>query len=158
MDPFFAGIGFGDGSGLYGLSTVTLRCGWAVCSAQFNSIGQVEITAELHGPFAGWHQEVNRAEMYAFLMYLTHAVPYDNKYTFYSDSSYLVDGWLKPKSQLCSGWALHADIWRRIFAVAEDLGLEHVELFKVAAHRSILGQPPTCSTASKSSATAKQMN
>lgn len=122
---------------MYGLSTSTLRCGWGVCSASFDETGQVKISAELHGPFAGWHQEVNRAEMYAFLMYLTHAVPYDNKYTFYSDSAFLVDGWLKPKTQLVSGWSLHADIWRKIFAVAEDLGIEHIELFKVAAHRSI---------------------
>ena len=34
----------------------------------------------------------------AFYMYLCNAQPYEGKYTFYSDSAYLVDGWLKPKS------------------------------------------------------------
>jgi len=138
MESHFSGIGFGDGSGLFGLSTKTLRCGWSVVSSRFNSSGQIEHTAELYGAFGGMHQEVNRAEIYASLMYLTHAVPYEGKYTYYSDSSYLVDGWwLKPKSLVCSGWALHSDLWRKIYKVAEELGLESVEVFKVAAHRSI---------------------
>ena len=75
--------------------------------------------------------------MYAFYMYLCYAHPYEGKYTFYSDSAYLVDGFLEPRYLVCSGRAVHADLWQLIHGKVDDLGSEVVELSKVAAHRSI---------------------
>lgn len=128
LDPFFEGIGLGDGSGLQGASVHSLKTGWGVTSFRFDQQGRIITSAGAWGPLGGYLQEVNRAEMYAFYFYSAHAHSYDNYYTLYSASGFLVDVWLKSKSLLCSGWAIHADFWRLTFSI---------QLFKPKAHRSI---------------------
>jgi len=132
----FVGFGFGDGSGIHGASRDTLRCGWAVVSSQFLG-GQIVITAEVSGLCVGPLQEVNYAELFALYQYLSNAFSYDNEYTYYSDSSFVVNGWRKGQQACCSSWAIYCNLWQQNFDKALDLGIQSIRVFKVKAHRSI---------------------
>ena len=99
--------------------------------------GQITITAELSGTLTGPLQEVNRAELYGLYMYLKFASPYDTRYIYYSDSSFVVLGWRKCRHAMCSGWAVYADIWRAIYELVDDRGVDNIDVFKVKAHKSI---------------------
>jgi len=136
LEANFVGIGFGDGSGIHGASKDTLRCGWAVVSSQFLE-GAITITAELSGLCVGPLQEVNFAELDALYQYLCYATPYDNEYIYYSDSSFVVNGWRKGQQVSCSSWAIYCNLWQQVFSKAQDLGIETIRVYKVKAHRSI---------------------
>ena len=69
MTFFFEGIGFGDGSGLQGASVHSLKTGRGVTSSRFDEQGRIVITAEAWRPLGGYLQEVNRAEVYAFISF-----------------------------------------------------------------------------------------
>jgi len=136
LDSSFSGLGFGDGSGINGASKATLRCGWSVVSSQFLE-GAIVITAELSGLCVGPLQEVNFAELFALYQYFCYALPYDGEYTYYSDSSFVVNGWRKGQQVCCSSWSIYCNLWQQVFDKAQDLGIESVHVFKVKAHRSI---------------------
>ena len=130
--------GYGDGSGKYAHIDVSIRrCGWSVVAADLGADDIINRGAWAWGPLPMTIQTTPAAEVYAFYMYLLHAVAYQGQYHFHSDCAYVVDSWARGKHALVNGWVQNCNLWRKIFAKAEDIGIEHICLHKVKAHRHL---------------------
>ena len=136
--PCFPWPGFGDGSGRFAFTPSMRRCGWAVLSARLGLDDVIERGPCAHGPLPGIMQAVPAAELFAFYMYLVHAMPAGNgSYTYTTDCQWVIDTWHIGKEAACNGWAHHAGLWRKVFQRAEDLGTNLIFIRKVKAHLKV---------------------
>ena len=56
------------------------------------------------GPPSTTLQIVSLAEMFAFMLYLQHAIPEDGHYECVTDCEYVREGFYKGKYAMCNGW------------------------------------------------------
>ena len=136
---YFQSPGFGDGSGKGGVCQGALRCGWGVASCNMAQAGnEVVFTAVAYGPLIRPRQDVPAAELTAFLTYLLHVLPEeDGRVCYYTDCSWLRDTFLRGEMAATDGWAVHADLWKKVFHKVNDIGRESVDVKWTKAHRSI---------------------
>ena len=120
------------------LSENMTRCDWSVFSSYLDDRGFLVKVAWAQGPLPMRVQSTPGAELYAFSMYLKHAIPYQGMHLFHSDNAYVVDSFNgKTKAALCNGWAVHANLWTRIFEFVEDIGQDLVYCIEVKAHTKL---------------------
>ena len=129
----------GDGSGVRVQTPEFARCGWSVCQVAHVGDGEGTITVAMHGPLPGRVQEVPLAELYAFFMAVSHALP---PITYWSDCQFVVDGFKAGREGTTKGCHAHADLWKRVWDKIDDVGLADdqgnplIRVLKVKAHTS----------------------
>ena len=84
-EPTFSGAAFGDGSGLNPRHHLTRRCGWVVVGSVSIQPREAVISERnggaqvmMYGLLSGLAQEVPLAELFAFIMAVTHCLPDEN--------------------------------------------------------------------------------
>ena len=133
---YFNGIGFGDGSGQHNRFRFTRRCGWSALTGTARD-GQFIRGATAYGPLPGDDQVVPLAELFAFMVFLKFAghPTRGNLYHYNTDCTYIRDGFHKGASSMTDGWAHHANIWREVFRLVEDLGgADRIRIHWIKAH------------------------
>ena len=124
------GEGYGDGSGLHPKFARVRRCGWGLV-VHTPGLG---VTARLRGPLPGLQQEVPAAESMALLVYLENLGV--GEAIFFTDCMFVVDTFHKGPAFSSHGWFVYADIWRKIWVKARDVGLESIMVQWIPAHTS----------------------
>ena len=117
-----------DGSGVYMQRNETARAGWglsSVCAAT------ARVTGAVHGPLPLFTQSVGNAEIYAAAMALRMAVP---PIELASDYQHFIDGWEQGSGAYTQDGSRCGEAWMLFWAAAEDFGLQHITVRKVAAH------------------------
>eukprot|EP00973_Karenia_brevis_P082914 11497505-Karenia_brevis.AAC.1 len=89
------------------------------------------------GPLPGALQLVPIAELFAFMMYLRHAVPVEGAYHYVTDCAYVRESFLKGEAAMCNGWSAHCDVWREAFRIINDIGYSLIYVHKTKAHRKL---------------------
>ena len=136
-EGLFDGPAYGDGSGMFGNDPTMCRAGWGVITLRQDGPrgGRVVKTAEAHGPLPGMYQLVPAAEAMALLVWLRFLGP--PPWTFHTDCAWVKDSWTKGPEGTTGAAHIHADLWREIWARAEDVGREAITLIKVKAHSTM---------------------
>ena len=134
---YFDGCTFGDGSGIHTFINETRRCGWGVLSGAVDLQDLFCRRIQARGPLPGPLQVVPLAEMFAFMVFLRHALPVEGEYHFVTDCSYVADRFGKGKRIMCSGWTAHCQHWREIFRLADEIGVDLIRVRLVKAHRQV---------------------
>lgn len=120
---------YGDGSGRRPRFARLRRCGWGiVCYTR-----GVGFSAVAHGPLPGWQQEVPLAENFAFMFALRHA---DVRVAFFTDCLFVKDTYEKGPEHSSSGWFVYARVWREIWKLALDIGMDNIEVTWIPTHTS----------------------
>ena len=134
--PCFDSVGYGDGSGIHGRDPVRRRCGWSVISTLVDW-PNISPKALAYGNLPAPLQEVPASELLAFCFYLQHALPDESGAMYVTDCAWVVETWGKGEYAATHSGAVHADIWRKTFLAAKNLGIENVRVRKVKAHRAL---------------------
>ena len=139
-EALFSGSCFGDGSVAHGSSINASRAGWSVVMLSCHYLPALVEKAAWGGlPHAV--QDIQGAELYAVLHWLTHLDPAGVFHTFYTDSAWVYDGWHQ-MDQMCLPSSAYCDLWVRVRTAAEEM--PSATLQKTKAHLSetaVLGNP-----------------
>ena len=127
----FTAEGFGDGSGVSPFGPASARCGFAVIQIRRQN-GMYVLDRCLVGPLPGPIQATPAAEACALYHYALHAID-KTGLTFYSDCQWVVDGFAGGPVATTGACHVHADLWRRIWAVLKQRQ-HHLFVEKVKAH------------------------
>ena len=133
---FFSEVAFGDGSGVHGQRNLTRRCAFAVASFDYAG-SEVVVNALARGPLVGLNQQVPASELKAWIVYLRFSATEVLTRTYFTDCLWVITTFAKGKYAATNGWAIHADLWRELFALVEDVGFDTVFLRKTKAHKAI---------------------
>ena len=117
-----------DGSGINVQRSEIARAGWglsSVCAAT------ARVTGAMRGPLPLFTQSVGNAEIFAAAMALRMAVP---PIELVSDYQHFIDGWEQGSGAYTHDGARCGEAWMLFWAAAEDFGLQHITVRKVAAH------------------------
>ena len=142
----FSNTAYGDGSWLYPRYAATRRCGWAVAgSVTIMQKEPVESEGEVGSlvfpkALPGLMQEVPLAEVYAFIMAITHSLPDDaGCFTYYIDCKWVVDSFEAGWSRCTSADYVGAVLWIQLFRVIDGRFVDARKVFasKVKAHSSV---------------------
>ena len=130
----FSGRGFTDGS-LIGKTRVGGQAGWAAIERR---PGATEASAVIFGclPVAlPVQRRILRAELWALWRMLVHSMP---PLTVHIDNSSVVLGFHMGRRWCCSSGRPHADVWRKIWHVIDDIGVgpNGIEVRKCKSHVS----------------------
>ena len=149
-DALFAGLAFGDGSGIHGQSHVTRRCGFAVAGeiaiyAQDAVLceGNVGARVLVHGPLPGPVQEVPLAELFALVIALRFGMPSNaGTFEFYTDCAWVVGSLAAGEQHCCASGSWGALMWREVFRLMRSLFgevdcMSKLIVHKVKAHTSL---------------------
>ena len=126
-DTTFTGEVFTDGALRSGGPHGTDRGGWA--AVQIDSQGK--IVKGIYGTVA----EYTMSSLVTELMGIYHALKHSlGDITIYTDNAAAVAGWAAGKDYCTSSQHPAATQWRKIWTVAEDIGIEHIQIRKCMAH------------------------
>ena len=128
-DPTFEGDVYSDGSVIGGCRAGCERGGWA--GVKVNEDGQVIFG--VYGTCPDWSPSSLRAELWALLMVLRHALP---PITIWVDNDSVVKGFKKGKAWCVCSRRPAADLWDKIWAKVADLGEQGIAVKKVRGHAS----------------------
>ena len=56
-------------------------------------------------------------------------------YTYRTDCQWVIDTRHRPRAYATSGTAVHADLWRQLYHIVEDIGEGSIQLLKVKGHK-----------------------
>ena len=143
----FRGYAFGDGSGVNPRSYRTRRCGWAVASeiVRFHpkpAMGEGDSGALVatYGALPGAIQEVPIAELYAFMVAMTYAMPDgEGCFSFYTDCLWVVNSYKNGAASCTAANHVGAALWTKVYRLIDDRfpNRSQVRVLKVKAHTSI---------------------
>ena len=88
------------------------------------------MNAIARGPFLGLNQQVPASELKVWIVYLRFSATEVLTRTYVTDCFWVITTFNKSKYAATSGWGIHADSWRSLFAIVEDVGFDTVFLRK----------------------------
>ena len=123
----FTGDAFTDGALRGGGPRRARRSGWAAVLVT----GCGKVIGGIYGPCPDAFPSSLRAELWAILHVLQMAIP---PLTIWTDSQGAVDGWEKGKDWACAACRPAADLWRQIWRLLDDIGIDGLAIRKVKGH------------------------
>ena len=126
-DFSFTGDAFTDGALRGGGPMRARRSAWAAVLVDQSGL----VIAGLYGPCSDAFPSSLRAELWAIWQALRLAI---GPLRIWTDSQGAVDGKAKGKQWCCAAGRPVADLWRKIWAILEDIGPDEVVFHKVKGH------------------------
>jgi len=130
-EALFSGPCFGDGSVVDGGHEWSARAGWSIVEVTSIDRLPVEVRRSVCGTLPGLIQTISGAELYCVLIWLRHLSPLYTEHVYYSDSSWVVQGWNREFSTT-EAWTPFRGIWESIELLRHDC--PGVKVLKVKAH------------------------